>query len=673
MRAEQQYIDLFSQCEAMICRHSAEVLNAPRAQAFADFEKLGFPTRKQEKYKYTDVSKLFEPDYGLNLNRLDIPVNPYEVFKCDVPNMSTALYFVVNDAFYRKALPKSQLPEGVLLGSLKELSEQYPALVKQYYGKLADTSKDGVTAFNTTFAQDGFMLYVPKGVVVDKPIQLVNILRADVNFMVNRRVLVVLEEGAQARLLICDHAMDNVNFLSTQVIEVFAKENATFDLYELEETHTSTVRFSNLYVNQEADSNVLLNGMTLHNGTTRNTTEVTLAGRGAEINLCGMVIADKNEQVDNHTFIDHKVADCTSNELFKYVLDDQATGAFAGKVLVREGAQHTNSQQTNRNLCATRDAHMYTQPQLEIYADDVKCSHGATVGQLDENALFYMQQRGISLKEARLLLMFAFVNEVIDTIRLDALKEALCEDTILVSIMYVNNEVGSVQPIQEAASIVKAYNRDILFHVDAVQGFGKYKIYPKKLKVDMCSISGHKIHGPKGVGALYIGENVKIRPIVYGGGQQHDMRSGTENVPGIAGLSLAAKTIYDNLDEKVEKMRALKQHFIEGVEKIENTTIHGLYDETSAPHIISVGIAGIRSEVLLHALEDKGIYVSSGSACASNHPQISGVLKGIGAKQEFLDATLRFSMSEFTTLEEIDYTLDALYNIVPMLRRYTRH
>ena len=258
-------------------------------------------------------------------------------------------------------------------------------------------------------------------------------------------------------------------------------------------------------------------------------------------------------------------------------------------------------------------------------------------------------------------------------IRLDALKEALCEDTILVSIMYVNNEVGSVQPIQEAASIVKAYNKDILFHVDAEQGFGKYKIYPKKLKVDMCSISGHKIHGPKGVGALYIGENVKIRPIVYGGGQQHDMRSGTENVPGIAGLSLAAKTIYDNLDEKVEKMRALKQHFIEGVEKIENTTIHGLYDETSAPHIISVGIAGIRSEVLLHALEDKGIYVSSGSACASNHPQISGVLKGIGAKQEFLDATLRFSMSEFTTLEEIDYTLDALYNIVPMLRRYTRH
>ncbi len=258
-------------------------------------------------------------------------------------------------------------------------------------------------------------------------------------------------------------------------------------------------------------------------------------------------------------------------------------------------------------------------------------------------------------------------------VKLDALKEALCEETILVSIMYVNNEVGSVQPIQEAASIVKAYNKDILFHVDAVQGFGKYRIYPKKLKVDLCSVSGHKIHGPKGTGVLYIGEDVKIKPIVFGGEQQKNVRSGTENVPGIAGLSLAAKTIYQGLDVKVAQMRRLKQRFIRGVGQIEDTVVHGLYDETSAPHIISVGFAGIRSEVLLHALEEKGIYVSSGSACASNHPQVSGVLKGIGARQEFLDATLRFSMSEFTTPEEIDYTLDTLYNIVPRLRKYTRH
>lgn len=424
MKPEQQYIDLFTQAEAMICRHSADVLNAPRAAAFAHFQQLGFPSSKNEDYKYSDMGKLFAPDYGLNLNRLSIPVNPNGVFKCDVPNMSTSLFFVLNDSFYSENAT-SRLPEGVLLGSLKAMSETHPDLVRSFYGKLADTSADGVTAFNTMFAQDGLLIYVPRGVVVEKPIQLVNMLRADVNFMVNRRVLIILEDGAQLRLLACDHAMDDVNFLATQVMEVFVGNSAMLDLYELEENSLNTVRISNLYVKQGANSNVLLNGMTLTNGTTRNGVHVTLAGEGAELDLCGMVIADKNQHVDNHTVIDHAVPRCNSRELFKYVLDDEATGAFSGLVLVRPDAQHTNSQQTNRNLCATRQARMYTQPQLEIYADDVKCSHGATVGQLDERALFYMRQRGIPEKEARLLLMFAFVNEVIDMIRLDALRDRL--------------------------------------------------------------------------------------------------------------------------------------------------------------------------------------------------------------------------------------------------------
>jgi Fe-S cluster assembly protein SufD len=198
-----------------------------------------------------------------------------------------------------------------------------------------------------------------------------------------------------------------------------------FDLYELEETHTKSVRISNLYIKQEAGSNVLHNTMTLHNGTTRNMTEVQLAGEHAELTLCGMAIEDKTQRVDNHTKIEHLTSDCTSRELYKYVLDEQSTGAFAGQVIVRPGAQRTNSQQTNRNLCATREAHIYTQPQLEIYADDVKCGHGATVGQLNEDALFYMRARGIPEKEARLLLMFAFVNEVVDSIRLDPLKDRL--------------------------------------------------------------------------------------------------------------------------------------------------------------------------------------------------------------------------------------------------------
>lgn len=257
-------------------------------------------------------------------------------------------------------------------------------------------------------------------------------------------------------------------------------------------------------------------------------------------------------------------------------------------------------------------------------------------------------------------------------IKLEALRDALCRETILVSVMYVNNEVGAVQPIEQAARMVKNYNPRILFHTDAVQGFGKYMIYPKRLGVDLLSASGHKIHGPKGIGFLYINERVKITPIVYGGEQQKNIRSGTENVPGIAGIGLASKMIYQDLDMKVALMRELKDYFLGGVTKIENTTIHGLADANSAPHIISVGFAGIRSEVLLHALEEKGIYVSSGSACSSNHPAVSGVLKGIGAAREYLDATLRFSMSEFTTKEEIDYTLETLYNCVPMLRKFTR-
>lgn len=255
---------------------------------------------------------------------------------------------------------------------------------------------------------------------------------------------------------------------------------------------------------------------------------------------------------------------------------------------------------------------------------------------------------------------------------LEELKNAIRPETILVSIMYVNNEVGSVQPIKEAASIVKAYNREIIFHSDAVQGFGKYRIFPKREGIDLLTISSHKIHGPKGMGALYVSDKVRIRPIIFGGEQQKNIRSGTENVPGIAGFALAAKMVYSGLDEKTARMRSLKARFIEGINQIEHVTVHGLTDETSAPHIVSVGIAGIRSEVLLHTLEEKGIYVSSGSACSSNHPGISGVLKGIGVEQEYLDATLRFSISEFTTEEEIDYTLKTLYNCIPMLRRYRR-
>ena len=250
------------------------------------------------------------------------------------------------------------------------------------------------------------------------------------------------------------------------------------------------------------------------------------------------------------------------------------------------------------------------------------------------------------------------------------LRKALSDDTIMVSMMFLNNEVGAVQPIAEAAKIIKDYNQSIIFHVDAIQGYGKYQIHPKKLGIDLLSISSHKIHGPKGVGALYVSNKVKLYPIIFGGGQQKDLRPGTENVPGIAGLGLATEIGYTDLESKVKAMAELKKHFITGVEKMKDTKVHV---KEGAPHIISVGFADIKSEVLLHALEEKGIFVSSGSACASNHRTTNKVLKSMNVESKYLDSTLRFSLSEFTTMEEIDYTLEVLDSYVPVLRKYTRH
>ena len=420
-----QYIELYEQCRPLIREHSADVMNNARDIAFEDFKRLGIPSKKIERYKYTDMKKLFEPDYGLNLKRLDIPVNPYNAFRCDVPNLSTSLYFVVNDAFYAKNSPKAQLPEGVIIGSLKEVAENNPELVGMYYAKLAKTSDDGITALNTMLAQDGLLVYVPKNVRVERAVQVINILRSDVDLMVNRRVLIVVEKGAEIKLLFCDHSADDRHFLATQVIEAFVEENASLDLYCMEETHEKNVRVSNLYIDQKANSRVNHNIITLHNGVTRNRTDLSLSGEGAECVLNGCAIADKSQVVDNNTLIEHIAPHCDSKELYKYVLDGKAIGAFAGKVLVRQGAQKTTSEERNQNICATREARMYTQPMLEIYADDVKCSHGSTVGQLNDAAMFYMRQRGISEKEAKLLLEFAFVNEVIDTIKLEPLRDRL--------------------------------------------------------------------------------------------------------------------------------------------------------------------------------------------------------------------------------------------------------
>lgn len=383
MNGTLQYTDFFNEVRDVLYSRSCDVMNRQRAEALETFMRVGFPTRKNERYKYTDVLQAFAPDYGIALSPLDGNLPQY----C----------YRIGDA---------------------------PIDVAQYYNCIADR-EDAVVCLNTMLCVDTVLVYIPRNKCPDHPIQIGNILKGDRDTMVNRRLLVVLEEGARADIIITDRAVNDCSFLTNQVIEAFVGDNSCLNLYEIEETHLLCTRYNNVYIHEGRDARVRHTSLSLFNGNTRNSCTVRLAGEGAEVSLNGCVIADKMQRVDNNTRIEHLVPHCTSNELYKYVLDDNAVGAFAGLVYVKEGAQKTSSAMTNANLCATRSAHMYTQPMLEIYADDVKCSHGSTVGQLGDEALFYMRQRGISLEEARLLMKAAFITEVIDMIPLEPLRDRL--------------------------------------------------------------------------------------------------------------------------------------------------------------------------------------------------------------------------------------------------------
>lgn len=424
---EKQYIDLFTQNRELIDSKSAKIINNRRGEAFASFQDLGFPTKSQEDSQYSDVAKQFEPDFGLNLNRVSVDVNPYEAYKCSIPELSTNLYFLLNDVLSKGYQPKLEYPKGVFVGSLKDFAELQPDICAQYYGKIAEADKNSVVAFNTMFAQDGFVIYIPDNTVVEQPIQLINILTGNIDYLVNRRILIIAGKNSQVKLLTCDHAVTQSRFLATQVTEIYAAENAHVDFYELEENSNKVTRLASTFIMQEKSASVLANNITINCGFTRNNYNVKLNGENAEAYVAGIVIAGKEQHVDNFVFMDHLKPHCTSTQLFKYVLQDESTGVFCGRIRVEKDAQKTMAYQTNNNLCASSDARMYSKPQLEIYADDVKCSHGLTTGQLDEDALFYLRARGIQKEDAKLLLMQAFTNEVLKLIRLDVLEKRLEE------------------------------------------------------------------------------------------------------------------------------------------------------------------------------------------------------------------------------------------------------
>lgn len=423
--ALQQYIDLYDQHQAAIESHAPAALNALRPMARQALEGAVLPRKGDDDYEATDLERLLAPDYGVNVNRIPFAAGASQPFNCDVPNMSTCLYFFYNDVFARSATARRQPGNGVVVESMAEAAVNHPDLLSRYYGTLANLG-DATVALNTLLAQDGLLVYVPDGVEAERPIQLVNVFNASVPTMGVRRVLVVAGRNSRVRVLACDHTQNAAeDYLSLQVVEIVAQEGATVDYYDLEESSERTSRISSVFVSQAEGSNVLVDGITLLNGTTRNNYRFEVNGEHCESHLLGMTIASGRQHVDSHTLISHNAPRCRSNEMFKYVLNDQAVGAFSGKILVKPDCPRTDAYQGNRNICASPQAKMYTKPQLEIYTDDVKCSHGATVGQLDQEALFYMRTRGISESVARRLLMQAFVADVVDAVRLESLRDRL--------------------------------------------------------------------------------------------------------------------------------------------------------------------------------------------------------------------------------------------------------
>ncbi len=386
-------------------------------RALQTYTEHGIPANIREAVTY---------DYGLNLRRLPIPVNPYTVFHCDVPALQSYLYFVVNDIFYKETSARNAtLPEGVIICSLQDALAQHPDKVKPYLGKQSDKLYDGVAALSSMFAQDGFFIYVPDNTTLDFPIQIINVMRSDVPLMASAHNLVVIGKYSKAQLLVCDHAMDRIPACANRVTEVFAAEGAQYEHYKLEDTHPQMCNLATLLVEQERESDVNANLITLRGGVTRNFVQIEQIGEHATSTLCGMSISGGKQLTDNSTRIVHAVPNGKSKELFKLVLNDESVGAFSGELKVLPDAQHTEAYQTNRNILLSDTAKVYTKPQLEIYADDVRCSHGATTGQLDETALFYMQQRCISMEEARMLLMNAFVADVLGEIHIPQLQERI--------------------------------------------------------------------------------------------------------------------------------------------------------------------------------------------------------------------------------------------------------
>jgi Fe-S cluster assembly protein SufD len=421
----EKYQKLFHENIERISGISSPYINSFRQSAFDKFSELGIPTKKDEAYKYTNLNIFFDHDYANYFMPVISDFIKAEEFRCDITNLDAHGVVLLN-GFYPTVNEKlRQLPSGVWIGSLNEAAIMFPDQIEKHYGKYAKSDTDGLVHLNSAMASDGVFVYVPEGVILTKPVQVVNLVQSEEDMFNQHRNLIIVEKQAEFSIIICDHTLSPKKFLTNAVTEIFVGENAHFDIIRVQNEHNAACKITHTFIHQERNSVASSNNMTLHGGLIRNSTYHHLGGEGAECYSYGLFLADKWQHIDNYVNVDHAFPHCTSNQLFKGVLDDMSTGAFNGRILVRPDAQGTLAYQKNNNILLTDDVKMDTKPQLEIYADDVKCSHGATVGQLDGDALFYLQSRGIKKREARLMLMFGFAHEVIQNIKVEPLRERM--------------------------------------------------------------------------------------------------------------------------------------------------------------------------------------------------------------------------------------------------------
>ncbi|MEI6679478.1 MAG: Fe-S cluster assembly protein SufD [Mariniphaga sp.] len=404
----------------------ADSVNIARQPAMKAFERMGIPGFRTENYKYTDLTKLFENE---NFRRAFKPdefeVDLSEVFSCDVPEFDTHLILVVNGWYDESSNNHKSYPEGVIIKSFRKAAIENRELVEKYYGKLAKAANDPLIAMNTSFAQDGVFIYIPDNTHIDKPLQIINILRSDDDLYVNQRNMIIAGKNTQAKIMLCDHTLLPQQFINNNITEFEIGEDSVIDVYSIQNQHNKTANLTGLYIRQQQNSQLVTNAISLHGGIIRNNLSVLLDGVHASAKICGLALSDKNQHVDNFTSIEHLKPNCVSNQLYKNILDDSSIGGFTGRIHVAPHAVKTEAYQRNNNVLLSNSAKMNTKPQLVIDNDDVKCSHGATVGRIDNEALFYLQARGINEKEARLMLMFAFAHEVLAEVKVEKLRDVI--------------------------------------------------------------------------------------------------------------------------------------------------------------------------------------------------------------------------------------------------------